>query len=474
MPRLALQLGAPLPDIHAIVDIVDATPTFILRATGDLVSVNATLKASYGEIELEVPPNELPPPLAIIPGDSPRPRCIRRDIGAERNAVERLLDLRLAVTDEQTAFHADGDAAIAFWTEGIGTLPDDWDRFIPSNLVDVTVRDTPVAAKARVSSGVDWLSLDVEFSSEGSTVSEDELRRALAEGHRLVKLADGTYAPISSDKVSDVLTRMAEIFAQGRKKLPLSQAGRVQDLLKTLDAGSNVAPSAREFLDKLGDVRSIEPVPLPKKLKAELRPYQAQGFSWLVWLNKTNTGGVLADDMGLGKTVQAIALLLWEKERLAKAPDDSDEPAVEKKTKSVKAKRTKAAAKEASTPAVPVAKAKKGTKPAKVKKGAKAAAAESEDEAPKVEAEPTPLVPEKPPRKGPLALVIAPTSVVPNWCREIAKFAPSLKTLAWVGRRPREAAQRSREGRRGGDFVCAATTRRRDVEVARVRVRHSR
>jgi SNF2 family DNA or RNA helicase len=44
-------------------------------------------------------------------------------------------------------------------------------------------------------------------------------------------------------------------------------------------------------------------------VRAELRPYQVQGVSWLVGLAERGQGGVLADEMGLGKTLQAIALL---------------------------------------------------------------------------------------------------------------------------------------------------------------------
>lgn len=434
VPRVALSLGAPLPDISTVVDVVDAHPTFILRATGDLVSVQATLAASYGEIELEVPPVELPPPLAIIPGDSPRPRCVRRDVGAEREAVEKLLQLGLQVSEDMKGFQAQGDAAIAFWTEGIGTLPDDWDRFIPEDLVDVTVRETPVSPRARVSSGVDWLSLDVEFSSEGSTVSEEELRRALALGHRLVKLDDGTYAPIAVDKVRDVLTRMAEIFADGRKKLPLSQAGRVQDLLRVLEGGATVAPSARDFFARLSDLHKIERVPVPKKLKATLRPYQEEGFSWLVFLHKLGTGGILADDMGLGKTLQAIALLQWVKDQRAVASGEakSDEPVSAKKTKTLKTKKVKIAAKEVSATETKTAKSKKTTatgkgvkkKPSSGQEASSTTPARSDTSAEKNWA----LT-----HTGPLALVIAPTSVVPNWVREINKFAPSLRALAWSG-----------------------------------------
>ena len=40
---------------------------------------------------------------------------------------------------------------------------------------------------------------------------------------------------------------------------------------------------------------------LKTSLKAELRPYQAQGAGWLNMLNQMRLGAILADDMGLGK-----------------------------------------------------------------------------------------------------------------------------------------------------------------------------
>ena len=49
---------------------------------------------------------------------------------------------------------------------------------------------------------------------------------------------------------------------------------------------------------------------LKTSLKAELRPYQAQGAGWLNMLNQMRLGAILADDMGLGKTIQVLSLLL--------------------------------------------------------------------------------------------------------------------------------------------------------------------
>jgi SNF2 family DNA or RNA helicase len=58
----------------------------------------------------------------------------------------------------------------------------------------------------------------------------------------------------------------------------------------------------------------LEQLPQPEGLKAQLRPYQLYGYSWLHFFPRWGLGTCLADDMGLGKTIQAIALLLQEKE----------------------------------------------------------------------------------------------------------------------------------------------------------------
>ncbi len=50
-------------------------------------------------------------------------------------------------------------------------------------------------------------------------------------------------------------------------------------------------------------------------LQAQLRDYQQLGARWLISRVRAGLGCCLADDMGLGKTLQAIALLLHEKEQ---------------------------------------------------------------------------------------------------------------------------------------------------------------
>jgi superfamily II DNA or RNA helicase len=355
VPKVAALLGAELPEISQVADLVDEHPRLRLQTDGDILEARAKLHVVYGEQTFLVPPGQFPSPLAFLPPRDPsgRPRVVRRDVGAEMAAVQLLMNQGFAVDEAKEGLRAEGDAAVAFWTQGIATLPAEWEKLVPSNLRAVKVRDASVTPAVRVASGVDWLSLDVSFSADGLAVDEDELRGALEKGRKLVKLADGSWAPVRADEVAEVLERMAEIVAgTAGAKIPLSQAGRVQELLR-LVGNHSVSPQAKDLFGKLEDIAEIEQIAKPRNLKvAQFRDYQKRGFSWLVFLHNVGTGGILADDMGLGKTLQTIAMLLW-----LKSKSKSHRP----------------------------------------------------------------------------TLVVAPTSVVPNWAREIEKFAPSLSTLLWHG-----------------------------------------
>ncbi|MFO0680825.1 MAG: SNF2-related protein [Sandaracinus sp.] len=366
LPKLAALLGAELPDIAQVADVVDAAPKFRLQTDGDILDANVKLQVSYADANgddgamdqlFTVPSSGLPAPLAVLPPKEigARPRVVRRDVGKELVALQKILDLGLVPDESKEGLTAHGDPAIKFWTDGITKLPAEWEKLVPSDLRAVKIRDASVTPQVRVGSGVDWLSVDVAFLVNGIAVDEDELRSALEKGRRLVKLPDGSYAPLRADEVSEVMERMAEIVAgSGPGKVPLAQAGRVQELLRLVGKHQSVSPGAKELFGKLEEVAEIEQIAKPRTLKVkEFRDYQKRGFSWLVFLHELKTGGILADDMGLGKTLQTIALLCWVK---SKYKDDH---------------------------------------------------------------KPT--------------LVVAPTSVVPNWAREIEKFAPSITTLLWQG-----------------------------------------
>ncbi|MDQ0877177.1 SNF2 family DNA or RNA helicase [Paenibacillus sp. V4I3] len=68
------------------------------------------------------------------------------------------------------------------------------------------------------------------------------------------------------------------------------------------------------LLRQLGQPSELKEIAVPEGLRAELRGYQREGFTWLSFLRKFGLGACLADDMGLGKTVQFITYLLHHRE----------------------------------------------------------------------------------------------------------------------------------------------------------------
>ncbi len=391
IPRIALEIGAELPALSEVAEEIDIAPAFKLRAFGELIEAHVQISAAYGEIELEVRADGMSPPIVVLPPPGPgkKARCVRANVLAQQQAVEIVRELGFVPDEDGKGLICRGDDAIHFWTEGLGSLPEDWEYFVPDDLVDVQVRADEVGARARVSSGMDWLGLKITFGAGGIAVPPDELARCLSEGRKYVRLEDGSFAKFDATKVREVLARQAEILTTAKNgKIPLSQAGRLNELLGHVSE-KQVAADVKELFTRLATVDEIEHIKKPRNLKATLRPYQEAGLAWLAFLHELGTGGVLADDMGLGKTVQTLALLLHLKNDRKKKEEAGE----------------------------------------KVGRH--------------------------------LTLIVAPTSVVPNWLREIEKFAPSLKAVMWHGADRHELA----EGLADHDIVITSyALMRRDEE----------
>jgi SWI/SNF-related matrix-associated actin-dependent regulator of chromatin subfamily A member 5 len=56
---------------------------------------------------------------------------------------------------------------------------------------------------------------------------------------------------------------------------------------------------------------------LSNRLRASLKQYQLEGFSWLLYLKNNGVGGILGDDMGLGKTLQTLTVFQHMKDHEA-------------------------------------------------------------------------------------------------------------------------------------------------------------
>ena len=159
----------------------------------------------------------------------------------------------------------------------------------------------------------DWFDLMVTISVDGEDVPFRDLFVALAEDRTHLILPSGTYFPLDTVE----LRQLAELIAEGRSlweapngaiRVSRFQAAWWEEVRALGAINAQVAgweSSVRSLIDAGDRVEH----PVPATLRAELRPYQREGFNWLAYLYDHQLGGILADDMGLGKTVQALALI---------------------------------------------------------------------------------------------------------------------------------------------------------------------
>lgn len=154
-------------------------------------------------------------------------------------------------------------------------------------------------------------------------ISPDELEAIMnafkkKEEIRFYQLKNGGFIDLRAEKVVETLEFLIK-FGITRKHLEKRKIliPKCEIPYATSLIGRAEAEKAVEFTGF--DLKSIEKkvfditdanLSVPKTLKAELRPYQQEGYRWMKTLFCAGFGGVLADDMGLGKTLQTISLIL--------------------------------------------------------------------------------------------------------------------------------------------------------------------
>ena len=183
-----------------------------------------------------------------------------------------------------------------------------------------SLRLPPVSLISRLEiaeDGLDWFEVRALKDVSDTDLSALELKALMdAEGHyvRLGKKGwrraeDGTPPEAQSSLSSAGLTPHGMATTSRRyHTLQLAQEP-VLELLPE-EIVRRVQARAAALLD--------QPTPaVPSSIKADLRPYQREGFEFLARLSQLNCGAILADDMGLGKTLQTLVWMAWVREQAA-------------------------------------------------------------------------------------------------------------------------------------------------------------
>ncbi len=156
-----------------------------------------------------------------------------------------------------------------------------------------------------------WFEIEGEVKlNDDSLLTAQQLLQALANSHGgYVQLQNGDYLWLS-ERLRRQLDTLESLVTQQNNKPAIStlQTGLLAELVNgEIDIHHDA--DFFQLKDRIERADELNPV-VPETLQATLRPYQIEGFQWLIRLAAWDAGACLADDMGLGKTVQTIAFLL--------------------------------------------------------------------------------------------------------------------------------------------------------------------
>ena len=191
-------------------------------------------------------------------------------------------------------------------------LPSAW-LGSPSRLrIDLTATSGPAARSSGLLSTSALATFDWKLAVGDVALTEEELAELASAKEPLIRVA-GRWHVLRQSEVE----RALRFLERRRRGGGLVELVRAVSGIETGEAGVELgevhldAPLAELLGD--GDAR-FQPLPTPSRMRFELFGFQERGHGWLRLLGDVGVGGILADDMGLGKTVQAIAMLLSERE----------------------------------------------------------------------------------------------------------------------------------------------------------------
>ncbi|MDF2936092.1 MAG: ATP-dependent helicase [Paenibacillaceae bacterium] len=284
-----------------------------------------------------------------MPGE-PLPEEWQPELSRVSRDVERWLhiipELRDAAEPSRLKRELTADEAWEFLAQGsrqlveAGTpvfLPSWWER----------LRRTKPRLRAKLRSSVgtggssafglsQLMEFDWRLAIGDMELTEEEFRTLIEEKRRLVRFRGRWIQldPKQMEAISQVMKQVKkkrgltfrdvlELHLAGEEEEGEGQGGREdEDLDLKLEVELN--DHLRQLISRLKEHKGVPMQGPPPGFHGTLRPYQAEGVSWLLFLRQFGLGGCLADDMGLGKTIQWISYLLSVKEQEGQAQPEGE------------------------------------------------------------------------------------------------------------------------------------------------------
>ncbi|TCZ78977.1 DEAD/DEAH box helicase [Paenibacillus albiflavus] len=232
------------------------------------------------------------------------------------------------------------DGAWRFLVEGSARLiAAGYTMFLPAWWDRVRRMRPRLRAKARAASGGGGsaapmfglgqiMQFDWKLAIGDLELTEEEFRQLLENKRSLVEIRGQWIQldPKMLEQIEQIVRQMQQNQGlSARDAIALHLVGNQEDGLDPADFTNDqsdeselaklqleieLSDQLEKLIDALTHTSHIPLVKTDPEFKGELRQYQQEGFSWLLFLRQFGLGGCLADDMGLGKTIQWITYLL--------------------------------------------------------------------------------------------------------------------------------------------------------------------
>lgn len=278
----------------------------------------------------------------------------------------------------------------------------------------------------------DWFQMHVTLVfPDGTRMALTDFRDAIINGDREVRLPSGNWFVIPDEWYAQYSAVMLFGLMKNRGTLTLHRSQ--QSVLPTEDLlpPTLKAPAASDKEEKA--------LP-PHGLKATLRPYQLEGYQWMLSHQHGGTGCLLGDDMGLGKTVQTIAVILHYFESTASTSTATTKDDHAKENLANSSLSTQAVDLDYQTD-YNIIRSKPTSAPVQMSLFSEE---EMSGHAAKAMPSASSSQPDLRQQSGHRpVLVAAPSSVVFNWHDELRRFAPSLRVVEYTGNARERAVKQS-------------------------------
>ena len=241
---------------------------------------------------------------------------IMHDIAAKRHfpRVIKSLDLKWEDSFRLWTWRVTKDTPEQFlaWLE---SLPREIEVLLDRELG--SLRKPPIRSEISldvVEADIDWFDLKVALKVSDTTLTLEELKLLLNARGGYVRLGTRGWRRIEFNVAPEDEEQLARLGLDARDFTSEPQRFHA---LQLADAAAKrlLPPEHAETIERRASELKVRITPpLPSDIRAEMRPYQTEGFHFLAYLACNRFGGVLADDMGLGKTLQTLAWLAWLRE----------------------------------------------------------------------------------------------------------------------------------------------------------------